>query len=192
MTSFPPLKAAPWAVAAALAVAAAWFARQNVTLRHENLNLRGERQLAEVAGKMARNQLTERSLLAENMITDLGRQLRQSGDLTRLRVSVLVPPAGNPGEVQAVAVWNPATQAGLLTGGKLPANADTQDYQLWILDPARPDPVSSGVFHVGADGKVALAFKPDQPVTQAAAFAISLEQQGGVAKAGGPFVLLGK
>jgi hypothetical protein len=192
MTGSPPLKFAPWAVAAALAVAAAWFARQNLALRHENLSLRSERELAEIACRMAQNQLTERTLLAEKMITELGGQLRQSGDLTRLKVFVLASPAGNTQGTQAIAVWNPAQQSGLLTIEQLPAIADTQDYQLWIVDPARQDPVNGGVLPGGADGRVVLGFKPDQPVTQAVAFAISLEKKGGVPKAEGPIVLRGK
>jgi anti-sigma-K factor RskA len=192
VVAFPLLRFAPWAVAAGLAVAAIWTASQNVALRHENLTLRSERQLAEVAYQMVQNRLTERSLLAEKMITDLGNQLRQSEDLTRLKVTALASLAGNTKEAQAIAVWNPEQQTGLLTIEKLPAIADTQDYQIWIVDPAYPNPVNGGVFQVGADGKVALGFKPDQPVTQAAAFAISLEKKGGVPKAEGPIVLLGK
>jgi anti-sigma-K factor RskA len=192
VVAFPLLKLAPWAVAAALAVAATWFAAQNLALRNENLTLRSERQLAEVAYKMAQNQLTARSLLAEKMITDLGQQLRRSEDLTRLKVTALASLAGNTKEAQVIAVWNPEQQTGLLTMEKLPAIADTQDYQIWIVDPAYKNPVNGGVFHVGADGKVALAFQPDQPVKQAAAFAISLEKKGGVPKAEGPIVLLGK
>lgn len=192
MVAFPLLRFVPWAVAAALAVAVTWFASQNLALRHENLTLRSERQLAEVAYKMAQNQLSERSLIAEKMIAELGNQLRQSEDLTRLKVTALASLAGNTKEAQAIAVWNPEQQSGLLTIEKLPAIADTQDYQIWIVDPAYPNPVNGGVFHVGADGKVALGFKPDQPVAQAAAFAISLEKKGGVPKAEGPIVLLGK
>ena len=192
MTNFSPAKVAPWTVAAVLVVAAIWFARQNLALRHANLSLRNERQLAEIACRMAQNQLNERTLLAERMITDLGSQLRQSGDLTRLKVSALAPPAGHPGEAQAIAVWNPAQQSGLLVSEQLPAIADTQDYQIWITDPAYPNPVNGGVFHVGADGKIRRGFKPDQPVTQATAFAISLEKKGGVPKAEGPMVLLGE
>jgi anti-sigma-K factor RskA len=190
--SFPLLKFAPWAVAAALAIAVTWFASQNLTLRRENLTLRSERQLAEVAYKMAQNQLSERSLLAEKMIAELGTQLRQSEDLTRLKVTALASLAGNTKEAQAVAVWNPAQQSGLLTIEKLPAIAATQDYQIWIVDPAYPNPVNGGVFQIGPDGRVALGFKPDQPVAQVAAFAISLERKGGVPKAEGPIVLLGK
>lgn len=192
VVTFPLLQLVPWALAAALALAATWFASQNASLRSENASLSTERQLAEIAYKMAQNQLTERSLLAENMISDLGNKLRHSEDLARLKVTALASLAGNTKEAQVIAVWDPAQQTGLLTMEKLPAIADTQDYQIWVVDPAYPNPVNGGVFHVTADGKVALAFKPDQPVTQAAAFAISLEKKGGVPKAEGTIVMLGK
>ena len=192
VVAFPVVKFIPWAAAAALALAAAWFGQQTAALRSENASLRTERELADVAYKMAQNQLTERSLLAEKMISDLGRKLQRSEDLARLKVTALASLAGNTKEAKVIAVWDPEQQAGLLTMEKLPATADTQDYQIWVVDPAYPNPVNGGVFHVGADGKVALAFKPDQPVAQAAAFAISLEKKGGVPKAEGPIVLLGK
>ena len=192
IVQFPLLKFAPWAVAAALALAATWLGSRNFSLRAENENLRTERQLAETAYKIARNQLTERSLLAENMINDLGNKLRKSEDLARLKVTALASLAGNTKQAQVIAVWDPEQQTGLLTMEKLPAIDDTQDYQIWIVDPAYANPVNGGVFHVAADGKVALPFKPDQPVTRAAAFAISLEKKGGVAKANGTIVLLGK
>lgn len=192
MPSSPLIKFAPWAAAAALAAAATWFARQNLALRQENLTLRNERQLAEVAGKMAQNQLAQRSLLAEKMITDLGSQLRRSGDLTRLRVFALASSAGNMKETQAIVVWDPEQQAGLLTSAQMPVLTDAQDYQIWLTDPAYPNPVNGGVFHPGADGRVVLGFQPDQPVKQATAFAISLEKKGGGPKAGGPIILLGQ
>ena len=190
--AFPFQKFTPWAAAAALAVAATWLAGQNLVLRRETQALRSERQLAEVAYKMARNELTQRSLLAENMINDLGSKLRHSEDLARLKVTALASLAGNTAEAKVIAVWDPEQQTGLLTMEKLPVIADTQDYQIWIVDPQYPNPVNGGVFHVGADGRVALPFRPDQPVVKAAAFAISLEKKGGVPKAEGPIVLLGK
>jgi anti-sigma-K factor RskA len=192
VTAFPLLRFAPWAIAATLAVAATWLATQNLALQTENATLRTDRGLAEAAYRMTQNQLTERSLLAEKMISDLGNKLRQSEDLSRLKISALASLAGNTKEAQAIAVWDGSQQTGLLTLEKLPAIADTQDYQIWIVDPAYKDPVNGGVFHVQADGRITLAFKPDQPVAQAAAFAISLEKKGGVPKAEGPIVMLGK
>ena len=175
-----------------MAVAALWVTRQNVSLQQENSKFRTERQLAEVAFHLAQNQLTERTLFAEGMINSLGRELRRSKDLARLKVIALTAPAGHPTEAQVIAVWDPELQAGLLTTEKLPANADTQDCQIWVFDPAYPNPVNGGVFHGAAGGRVVLAFKPDQPVTQATAFAISLEKKGGVPKPEGTIFLLGK
>lgn len=192
IVSFPFLRVVPWAAAALFTVTIAWLATQNLALRSANNALHTQQRLAEVAYATAQNQLAERSLLAETMINGLGARLRRSEDLARLKVSALASLAGNTAEAQAIAVWDPDLQAGLLTFEKLPAIADTQDYQIWVIDPAYPNPVNGGVFHVSADGRVALAFKPDQPVTQATAFAISLEKKGGVPKAEGPIVLLGK
>jgi anti-sigma-K factor RskA len=48
------------------------------------------------------------------------------------------------------------------------------------------------VFHVSADGRIAVPFKPEQPITHAAAFAVSLEKKGGVTKAEGTIILLGR
>ncbi len=188
----PLIRLAPWTVAAVMAVAALWVTRQNVSLQQENSKFRTERQLAEVAFHLAQNQLTERTLFAEGMINSLGRELRRAKDLARLKVTALAAPAGHPTEAQVIAVWDPELQAGLLTMEKLPAIADTQDYQIWGFDPAYPNPVSAGVFHGAAGGRVVLAFKPDQPVAQATAFAISLEKKGGVPKPEGTIFLLGK
>lgn len=191
--AFNPLfRFAPWAVVAVMVIAALWVTRQNVSLQQENSRLRTERTLAEVAGHLAQNQLKERSLLAEGMIKSLGRELIRSKNLARLRVTALLPPADRTTEAQVIAVWDPEQQAGLLTMEKLPAIAATQDYQIWVVDPAYPNPVNGGILHVATDGRIGLAFKPDQPVTQAAASAISLEQKGGVPKPAGTIVLLGK
>lgn len=192
VTPFPFTRYLVWAAAAALAVTTTWLATQNVSLRTENAELHTQQRLVQIAYELAQNQLSERSLLAERMINDLGTRLQRSEDLARLKVSALASLAGNTAEAQAIAVWDPDQQAGLLTFEKLPAIAAEQDYQIWVIDPAYQNPVNGGVFHVEKDGGVSLAFRPDQPVTKATAFAISLEKKGGVPKAEGPIVLLGK
>lgn len=190
--TFPLRRLIPWAAAALLTMTTAWLATQNLSLRSANEALRTQQRLAEVAYATARNQLSERSFLAETMINDLGARLHRSEDLARLKVSALAPPAGNTDGTRAIAVWDPAPQAGLLTSENLPAIAGSQDYQIWITDPAYRNPVNGGVFHVTTGGRVALAFKPDQPVTRPTAFAISLEKKGGVLHAEGPLVLSGQ
>ena len=180
------------AAAAGLAVATLWLGSQNLRLHQENSALRTERELAQLAYRAAQNQLKERSILAESLINDLGRQLREQQDLTRLKITALASLAGNTPEAQAIAVWDPGRETGLLTVDKLPVIADNQDYQIWVVDPAYPNPVDGGVFKPGADGRAVLTFKGNKPIKGAAAFAISLEKKGGVPKAEGPIVLLGK
>ncbi|MBI2516422.1 MAG: anti-sigma factor [Opitutae bacterium] len=192
VVTFPFMRWLPYAAAACFGIAALWLAALNLALRSENTALRTERELAEIAYHTAQNQLKERTLVAESLINQLGRQLRDQEDLTRLKVTALASLAGNTKEAQVIAVWDPRQETGLLTFDQLPAIEENQDYQIWVVDPAYKNPVNGGVFHVSAGGKAALSFKPDQPVKQAAAFAISLEKKGGVAKAEGPIVLLGK
>ena len=190
--SFPLIRWLPLAAAAALAITALWLGSQNLKLRQENSGLRTERELAELAYESAQAQLKERSFVAESMINDLGRQLREQQDLAHLKVTALAALAGNTSEAKAIAVWDPGRETGLLTVEKLPAIADNQDYQIWVVDPAYPIPVDGGVFKPDADGKAVLTFKGDKPIKTVAAFAISLEKKGGVPKAEGPIVLLGK
>jgi anti-sigma-K factor RskA len=190
--SFPFFRWLPLAAAAGFALAAIWFGSQNLKLLQENSGLRTERELAELAYQTAQTQLKERSFVAESMINDLGRQLREQHDLAHLKVTALAALANNTPEAQAIAVWDPSLETGLLTVEKLPVIADNQDYQIWVVDPAYPNPVDGGVFKPGADGKAVLTFKGNQPIKAAAAFAISLEKKGGVPKAEGPIVLLGK
>ena len=94
-------------------------------------------------------------------------------------------------EAQAIAVWNPAAQEGMLAVSNLPALPSDRDYQLWVIDPQYPIPVDGGVFTVEpASGEAHLHFKPKEPIKQIAKFAVSLERKGGVPKAEGPMVLI--
>ena len=59
--------------------------------------------------------------------------------------------------------------------------------------PPDPNPVDGGVFTVDpTTGERRMKFKAKQPVGAVNAFAVTLERKGGVPKAEGPFVLLGK
>lgn len=192
LAAFPFVRSFPWAVAAGFALLAGWTGLQLRDLRTENTSLVTQRELAEVAYQLAQAQLAERSLLAERMITDLGRQLQRTEDLSRLKITALASLLGNSPEARAIAVWDPDQQTGLLTVEKLPVIASGQDYQIWVIDPQYPIPVDGGVFKPDPAGRATLTFKGDKPVSSVAAFAISLEKAGGVPKAEGPLVLLGR
>ena len=189
---FPLTRWLPLAAAAGFALVSLWLSSQNLKLHQEVTSLRTEREMAEVAYESAQTQLKERTLLAETLINDLGHQLSAQRDLTHLKITALAALAGNTPEARAIAVWDPGLETGLLTVEKLPVIADNQDYQVWVVDPAYPNPVDGGVFKPGADGRAVLTFKGNKPIKAAAAFAISLEKKGGVPKAEGPIVLLGK
>lgn len=188
----PLIRFAPWTLVLCLALVTVWLAAQNFSLRTENRAQRTERILAEVAYQTGQSVLAERTLLAENLINQLGRQLRHSEDLARLIVTTLTSPTGNTAVGSAIVVWDPEQQIGLLTSEKLPAAAETDNYRVWVLDSTHSDPVNAGALFVAGDSKATLVFKPAQPVTHATGFAISLERRGSVPQPDGPFVLLGK
>jgi anti-sigma-K factor RskA len=193
ITSF--IRWLPFAAAAGFAVAAFWLASRNSQLQRDNADLRQRSELAERAERAAgtaQDQLKAQTLHAESLIRDLRQQLGEQRDLSQLKITALAALAGNTPEARAIAVWDPAQKTGLLTVERLPAISDEQDYQIWVVDPAYPNPVDGGVFKPGADGRAVLTFKGNQSVGSVAAFAISLEKKGGVPKAEGPIVLLGK
>jgi hypothetical protein len=82
----------------------------------------------------------------------------------------------------------------VLTVDKLPALGADQDYQLWVVDPQYANPVDGGVFTVDPQSGAARVIS--SPATsrwpRSPRFAVTLERKGGVPKAEGPFVLLGK
>lgn len=130
---------------------------------------------------------------AKDRVAALTTELKKQGDLAELKITALASLLKNSPQALAVAVWDPAKQEGVLSVEKLPALLANQDYQLWVVDPHYPNPVDGGVFTVDPQtGSARLSFHAKQSVTAINAFAVTLERKGGVPKAEGPFVLLGK
>jgi anti-sigma-K factor RskA len=123
---------------------------------------------------------------AKNQIASLERELKNQGDLANFKIATLASMLKNTPQALAVAVWNPAKQEGVVTVQKLPAAAADQDYELWLIDPQQPKPVSAGVIAVSADGESRATFKPESPVGTTAKFAISREKKGGAPAHSGP------
>ncbi|MEO7168567.1 MAG: anti-sigma factor [Spartobacteria bacterium] len=119
-------------------------------------------------------------------------RLEERDILSQVRIASLSSKIENAPDANAVVVWDEKKQRGVLRVTQLPRNAADRDYQLWLVDPRYKNPVDGGVFHVTNDGTMRVPFKPSAPVRAAQAFAISLERKGGVTKAEGPIVLLGK
>lgn len=212
---------APWAIAASLALCAGWFAQLYLSSQSEAELLRSQSELATLSVQATRQQLEAERILARRQVADLEQQkagaeaqlvearakfadresqiarlatdLKSQVDLANLKVTALASLLNDSPKAQAIAVWNPASQEGLLKVEKLPALTPTQDYQLWVVDPQYPNPVDGGVFTVDpVTGEARLIFHAKQPVASVNAFAVTLERKGGVPKAEGPFVLLGK
>lgn len=170
------------------------------------------RQLAEARTRVTVGEsqvaaLTQRVDALAGATADLTRQLEQTRsriaqltadivverDLADYKISVLASLVKDNPQAVAVALWDPGRKQGVLKVEKLPALASNQDYQLWVVDPQYKDPVDGGVFTVDPRTGIAqVSFTAKQPVNVVNAFAISLERKGGVPKAEGPILLLGK
>lgn len=186
-----------WAAAAALAVSTVWFGTQSLQLRTQIAATRDLAALAEVERTSLAQVLEAERLVSAGQLASLQQTQRQvadlrlAADIAQLKVSSLASLLGDSPEAQAIAVWNPTQQRGVLTVAKLPPLAADQDYQIWVIDPAYENPVDGGVFTVdAATGEARLEFTVNQPVKTVAKFAVSLERKGGVPKAEGPMVLL--
>lgn len=87
-----------------------------------------------------------------------------------------------PNTVQGDVVWSTSQQKGYMRFVGLPANDPSKEqYQLWIIDPARDDePIDGGIFDIHSDGETIIPIDPKLQVLQPAAFAITVEKPGGV------------
>ena len=112
--------------------------------------------------------------------------------LAQIQIASLSSKLKSAPDANAVVVWDEKKQKGILKVTELPRNEANRDYQLWLVDPRYKNPVDGGVFHVSNKGELSVPFQPATQVRGAKGFAISLERKGGVTKAEGPIVLLGK
>ena len=95
-------------------------------------------------------------------------------------------------EVQGGIVWSDSLQAGEMRFAGLPPNDPAeQQYQLWIVDPDRfEQPVDGGVFDASPDGEFVVPIDAKLMVEGPVAFAVTLEQRGGVVVSDGPLLLV--
>lgn len=99
-------------------------------------------------------------------------------------------------KVNGKVAWSGRAQAGYMVLENLPANdPGVTQYQLWIVDPTRDEfPVDGGVFDVAPyladDGRAYVPIDAKLPVNRPAAFALTLEQPGGVVKSKNPLLVV--
>ena len=95
-------------------------------------------------------------------------------------------------EVGGEMAWSDTLQAGEMRFAGLPPNdPELQQYQLWIVDPDRYEhPVDGGVFDAIANGDIVIPVEAKLNVDEPVAFAVTLEQRGGVVVSQGPLLLV--
>jgi hypothetical protein len=121
----------------------------------------------------------------------LDRLVREASDVRTVAWSRSDQPGfeGVTGEV----VWSTARQEGYLRLRGVPINNPAEkQYQLWIVDPARDrEPIDGGVFDVPSSaGEVVVPIHAKLAVLDPKAFALTLEQPGGVVVSEGPLLLV--
>jgi anti-sigma-K factor RskA len=94
--------------------------------------------------------------------------------------------------VRGDVVWSAEQQRGFMRLEGLPANDPMlAQYQVWIVDPRRDErPVDGGVFDVSGTGEAIIPIDAKLDILEPAAFAITLEQPGGVVVSDGPLLVV--
>jgi len=160
----------PWAIAASLAVLAGILIYDRSETHRELASLKGIH--AEALKELA--------------------DLRDEDKLSKLRIATLSSKMNNSPETVGSVAWDGDKQRGVLTLEKIPPPGPAQDYQLWIIDPQYPQPISGGIVHVDEHGDARIVFKVEVPIHAADKFAVSRERKGGVESAQGPIVMIGE
>jgi anti-sigma-K factor RskA len=108
--------------------------------------------------------------------------LRDSNALIGLRLATLEAKDASYNGSKILVAWDPYQHRGVVSMQSLPAPPAGHDYQLWVLDPGAPAPISAGLI---TDSR-SFAVKPVS--TAAPGFAISLEPSGGQPEPTGPIL----
>lgn len=116
--------------------------------------------------------------------------LQAKDELSQIRIATLTSLVPKTPKALAVVAWDPDRQRGLVKTTNMPAVRADQDYQLWIIDPGYKQPVSAGTLQAQDALLPTAQFKPLQPITKAAKFAVSVERKGGAPEPQGPIVLI--
>jgi anti-sigma-K factor RskA len=162
----------PWSLAACLAIVCAISLSQQKNLR-QKVDEQAKRvvELNQMADSL-RNQTQD---LKQAVAT-----LQETNRLANLRIAMLGSLLADSPKAVAVSLWDDKQQRGVFVVQNLKPLPADKDYQLWVIDPKYPTPVSAGVFQVDAQGNVRLQFKADKLIESASKFAVTLEPKGGL------------
>jgi anti-sigma-K factor RskA len=169
--------AVPWALAACLAIACGVLSLERTRLQERT---------GQIDHELVTLQQTNARIGDELAI------LQKRNVLAQIKIATLKSQVAAYAAATAVVVWDKDQKRGILQLDKLPPPAPGKDYQLWVIDPKITQPVSAGVLAVPNDGLIRTSFDTVKPVESAAAFAISVEREGGSPKPEGQVILVGK
>jgi hypothetical protein len=153
----------PYALAACLMLFGAGQVRQNHALKHELAADRATMQTWQ--WQVTEN--AERQAFAD------------------LRVAPLEAKDPAYGSARLIVAWNNRLHQGTVTVQNLPPPPVGQDYQLWVLDPHEPAPVSAGLLTAVTGSR---DFSAHPVGTENPGFAVSLEPAGGSPAPTGPIL----
>jgi|UniRef100_UPI0037848501 anti-sigma-K factor RskA len=138
--------------------------------------------------------LRKREAEAQTRITQLTAEteaLKKQDSEAQLQIAKLQSKVWEYRRSEMSIVWDGRRSQGVIMLEKMPLAEPGTDYQLWVVDPGKPDPVSAGVITVDDKGSAKTVFKTVVPVGESAKFALSVENKGGVPKNKGPIVFIG-
>ncbi|MBX7166163.1 MAG: anti-sigma factor [Pirellulales bacterium] len=117
---------------------------------------------------------------ADDPVAGRRRLLSEAGDVIQVAWGPGKHPFGQA--VEGDVVWSTSQQRGYMRFRGLPVNDPLREqYQLWIIDPKRDaEPIDGGVFDANAGGEIVVPIHAKLRVVDPKAFAITVEQPGGV------------
>ena len=117
--------------------------------------------------------------------------LKEQEQQSQLQIATLQSKVWEYRKSEMLVVWDQKRSQGVVMLEKMPKVESDKDYQLWVVDPTKPNPVSAGVVTVDAKGSVKATFRPVETVSGEAKFALSIEKKGGVPKSEGQLLMVG-
>ncbi len=155
----------PWGMAAASVALAI-----NLYVQKGELN----RQVSQL------DQLADSLRNTTNSLQQAVASLNETNRMDGLRIALLGTLLSDSPKSVAVSLWDNRQQAGVFMVQNLKPLPADRDYQLWVIDPQYPSPVSAGVFQVDGHGNVRFQFKAVKAIGAADKFAVTMEPKGGL------------
>ncbi|OYW29596.1 MAG: hypothetical protein B7Z47_04640, partial [Chthoniobacter sp. 12-60-6] len=123
-----------------------------------------------------RKQETESKAQNAKLIAEVA-ALKEQEQQSQLQIATLQSKVWEYRRSEMLVVWDQKRSQGVVILDKMPKVDPDKDYQLWIVDPTKPNPVSGGVIMVDSKGSGKTTFRPVETVTGEAKFAISVEKK---------------